>query len=64
MIYREGTRVETSPHVDTHDGPDASVLRMQVGQLLEGEARTDVGVDDKELFEVGKNGITDCDAES
>lgn len=42
-----------SSHLDTHDGSNSSVLRVQVGQLFQREARTDVGVDNKELLQVG-----------
>jgi hypothetical protein len=32
---------------------------VQIDQLVEGEAGTDIGVDDEEFFEVGENGVPD-----
>jgi len=35
------------------------VLGVQIDELVEGEAGTDIGVDDEEFFEVGEDGVSD-----
>ena len=35
------------------------MLGVQIDELVEGEAGTDIGVDDEEFFEVGEDGVSD-----